>query len=75
MCPLCGSQFYHESALNEHMNIHSDFGTFVCQVCQLIFNEKSQYLIHLRGHETKKQTESKYEILVQIFPNYCSQVK
>lgn len=49
------------------MNIHSDFGTFVCQVCQLVFNEKSQYLIHLRGHDEKKLTESKYDTSVRIF--------
>ena len=54
-CVICGSLFYEEAALKDHMSIHSDFGTHVCQTCDSIFTQKADYLVHQSVHDLKKQ--------------------
>lgn len=53
-CSICGSLFYENCTLKEHMSIHSDFGTYVCETCGSVFSEKSNYLTHLSVHDVKK---------------------
>lgn len=55
-CAICGSLFYEEGSLKEHMSIHSDFGTHVCQTCGAVFTQKADYLVHQSVHDLKKPT-------------------
>ncbi|XP_013119207.2 zinc finger protein 420 [Stomoxys calcitrans] len=48
-CEICQRPI-EENDLVEHMKIHSNTKTHVCEICNSVFMQKSQYNVHMRMH-------------------------
>ncbi|XP_039598895.1 zinc finger protein 761-like [Polypterus senegalus] len=53
-CLECGKHFTRQSALNEHMNIHTGEKTYCCSECGKSFQKRSNLQIHRRIHTGEK---------------------
>ena len=49
-CPTCGKSFMKQSQLERHVRIHTGEKSFVCEVCQKAFNQKTTLQTHMARH-------------------------
>ncbi|XP_075160351.1 uncharacterized protein LOC142233337 [Haematobia irritans] len=48
-CEICKKPV-EENDVAEHMKTHSNTKTYVCEICNTVFSQKSQYNVHMRMH-------------------------
>ncbi|XP_037293254.1 zinc finger protein 260-like isoform X2 [Manduca sexta] len=71
-CSICGSSFFHEDYLKEHMRLHTGETPFKCPVCGRGYAQRGNMKSHLRIHRI---SELDATTLSRIRPNYLKLLK
>lgn len=71
-CTVCGSSFYHEDYLKEHMRLHTGETPFKCPICGRGYAQRGNMKSHLRIH---RLAEIDAITLSKIKPNYLKLLK
>ncbi|CAH0727144.1 unnamed protein product, partial [Brenthis ino] len=72
VCTVCGSSFYHEEYLREHMRLHTGETPFKCPICGRGYAQRGNMKSHLRIH---KKSELDPVTLSKLRPNYLRLLK
>ncbi|XP_041981699.1 zinc finger protein 626-like isoform X2 [Aricia agestis] len=72
VCNVCGTSFYHEDYLKEHMRLHTGETPFKCPVCGRGYAQRGNMKSHLRIHRI---SELDSVTLSKIKPNYLKLLK
>ncbi|CAH2090505.1 unnamed protein product [Euphydryas editha] len=72
VCSVCGSSFYHEDYLKEHMRLHTGETPFKCPICGRGYAQRCNMKSHLRIH---KRSELDAATLSKLRPNYLRLLK
>ncbi|XP_075976964.1 uncharacterized protein LOC142977123 isoform X2 [Anticarsia gemmatalis] len=71
-CCVCGSSFYHEDYLKEHMRLHTGETPFKCPICGRGYAQRGNMKSHLRIHRV---SELDAVTLSKLRPNYLKLLK
>lgn len=71
-CSVCGSSFYHEDYLKEHMRLHTGETPFKCPICGRGYAQRGNMKSHLRIHRV---SELDAVTLSKMRPNYLKLLK
>ncbi|KAL0829294.1 hypothetical protein ABMA28_004100 [Loxostege sticticalis] len=71
-CTVCGSSFYHEDYLKEHMRLHTGETPFKCPICGRGYAQRGNMKSHLRIH---RLAEIDATTLSKLKPNYLKLLK
>lgn len=71
-CSVCGSSFYHEDYLKEHMRLHTGETPFKCPICGRGYAQRGNMKSHLRIHRI---SELDAVTLSKMRPNYLKLLK
>ncbi|XP_028173774.1 zinc finger protein 583-like isoform X2 [Ostrinia furnacalis] len=71
-CTVCGSSFYHEDYLKEHMRLHTGETPFKCPICGRGYAQRGNMKSHLRIH---RLAELDATTLSKLKPNYLKLLK
>lgn len=63
----CGKDFLSTSNLNQHKKIQSNENLFICDLCRKSFIKKSNFLKHLKTHDTGEQFSFRCDKCEQVF--------
>ncbi|XP_041981700.1 zinc finger protein 502-like [Aricia agestis] len=66
VCKVCGSSFFHNEYLIQHMRLHTGATPFKCPVCDRGYAQKGNMKSHLRNH---RKSELDSDKLSKIKPN------
>ncbi|XP_050344426.1 zinc finger protein 626-like isoform X2 [Nymphalis io] len=72
VCSVCGSSFYHDDYLKEHMRLHTGETPFKCPICDRGYAQRCNMKSHLRIH---KRSELDAATLSKLKPNYLRLLK
>lgn len=66
-CDVCGSSFYDDVYLKEHMRLHTGDTPHKCPVCARGYAQRGNMKSHMRNHKISELTP---DTLAKIKPNY-----
>ncbi|XP_046968102.1 zinc finger protein 62-like isoform X2 [Vanessa cardui] len=72
VCSVCGSSFFHDDYLKEHMRLHTGETPFKCPICDRGYAQRCNMKSHLRIH---KKSELDAATLSKLRPNYLRLLK
>ena len=73
-CDVCKKSI-EETDLLDHMKTHSNVKTHVCEICNSVFTQKSQYNVHMRMHTGERPFQCRVSLYyIHTYMYICTYV-